>query len=79
MAPRKRPTPADRSCTIQIVLTALASGRDLDPVLDELAALHVRHNTFPAEALLELSSDAIDESGFTQADPIEFERIRSSV
>jgi hypothetical protein len=65
MVPRKRPTPADRSRAIQIVLAALASGQDLDPVLEELSALHVRHNTFPAEELLELASNAIDESGAT--------------
>jgi len=61
--PRKQPTPEDRSDAIQIVLTGLATGQDFDPVLGKLGALHIRNNTFPAEELLELASDAIDESG----------------
>lgn len=76
MAPRKQPTPEDRSHAIQIVLAALAAGLDRDPVVDELAALHIRHDTFPAEELLELASDAIGESGATSDDPIDFEKIR---
>ena len=76
MAPRKRPTPEDRSHAIQIVLATLATGQDTDPVLEELAALHFPHDTFPAEELLELASDAIDESGATPDDPIDFEQIR---
>src|ERR1019366_3996332 len=75
MAPRKQPTPEDRSDAIRIVLAGLASGQDFDPVLEKLGALHIRYNTFPAEALLELASDAIDESGATTADPIDFEKI----
>ena len=61
---------------MQVALTGLASGQDLDPILEKLGALHVRHNTFPAEELLELASDAIDESGATTAEPIDFENIR---
>jgi len=76
MAPKKQPTPEDRSDAIQIVLAGLASGQDFDPVLEKLGALHIRNNTFPAEELLELVSDAIDESGATAADPIDFEKIR---
>ena len=76
MAPRKRPTPEDRSHAIQIVLATLATGQDTDPVLEELAALHFPHDTFPAEELLELASDAIEESGATPDDPIDFENIR---
>jgi hypothetical protein len=76
MAPRKQPTPEDRSDAVQIILTGLASGEDLDSVFEQLGALHLRYNTFPAEELLELTSDAIDESGATTADPIDFEKIR---
>ena len=76
MAPRKQPTPEDRSDAVQIVLAGLASGQDFDLILEKLAALHIRHNTSPAEELLELASDAIDESGATTAEPIDFESIR---
>jgi hypothetical protein len=76
MAPRKQPTPEDRIDAVRITLSSLASGQDFDPILEKLGALHIRHNTFPAEELLELASDAIDESGATTANPIDFERIR---
>src|ERR1039458_8037372 len=76
MAPKKQPTPEDRSDAIQIALAGLASGQNFDPALEKLGALHIRHNTFPAEELLELASDAIEESGATTADPIDFEKIR---
>ena len=76
MAPRKQPTPEDRSDAVQLVLAGLAFGQDVDPILEKLGASHIRHNTFPAEELLELASDAIDESGATTAEPIDFENIR---
>ena len=76
MAPRKQPTPEDRSDAVLLTLNGLVAGQDFDPVIEKLAALHVRHNTFPAEELLELASDAIDESEATTADPIDFEQIR---
>ena len=75
MAPRKQPTPEDRHDAVVVALTGLASGQDLDSVIEKLGALHVPRNTFPAEELLELASDAIGESGTTAADPIEFEKI----
>jgi hypothetical protein len=76
MAPKKRPTPEDRLDAVVVVLTGLASGEDFDSIIQKLGDLHVPHDTFPAEELLELASDAIAESGSTAADPIEFEKIR---
>src|SRR5665213_2323870 len=76
MVPTKLPTPEDRSVAIQVVLSGLASGQDVDLILEKLGALHIRYNTFPAEELLELASDAIDESGATPANPIDLEGIR---
>jgi hypothetical protein len=35
-----------------------------------------KHNTFPAEVLLGLAADAIDASGATTDEPIEFAEIR---
>jgi hypothetical protein len=76
MAPRKQPTPEDRYDAVLLTLNGLVAGQDFDPVIEKLAALHVRYNTFPAEELLELASDAIDQSEATMADPIDFEKIR---
>src|ERR1019366_10266770 len=76
MAPKKQPTAEDRHDAVLVTLNGLASGSEFEPIIEKLGALHIRNNTFPAEELLELASDAIDESGATTADPIDFERIR---
>ena len=76
MAPNKQPTPEDRSNAIRIALAGLASGEQPEEILSKLSALHIRHNTFPAEELLELASNAIEESGAMPADPIDSEGIR---
>ena len=76
MAPNKQPTPEDRSEAIRIALADLASGEDPDVTITRLGDLHIRYNTFPAEELLELASEAIDVSDATPADPINLERIR---
>lgn len=76
MAPNKQPMPEDRSYAIRIALAGLASGEPSEEILSKLSALHIRYNTFPAEELLELASDAIDESGTTPPSPIDCEGIR---
>ena len=76
MVPSKQPTPEDRGDAIRFALAGLAFGEPSEETLSKLGALHIRHNTFPAEELLELASDAIDESGTTPADPIDCEGIR---
>ena len=76
MAQHKQPTAQNRSDAIRIALAGLASGVPSEEILSKLGALHIRHNTFPAEELLELASDAIEESGVTPADPIDCEGVR---
>jgi hypothetical protein len=76
MAPNKQPTSEDRNDAIRIALAGLASGEGSEAILSKLSVLHIRYNTFPSEELLELASDAIDESGAAPADPIDCEGIR---
>jgi hypothetical protein len=76
MTPNRQPTPEDRSDAIRIALAGIASGAETAEILADLAVLHIRHNTFPAEELLELAANAIDESGATQVEPIDGENIR---
>ncbi len=76
MAAPKRPTPEDRVAAIRISLAGIASGDDLGKVLWHLEPLHPRNNTFPAEVLLELAADAIEDAGASRERPIEFENIR---
>jgi hypothetical protein len=61
---------------MRIALAGIASGADSGEILSKLAVLHIRNHTFPAEELLELAAEAIDESGATQAEPIDSENIR---
>ncbi len=68
--------PNDRAEAIRHVLTDLNSGRELNTIIDWLADTHSKDNTFPAEELLELAAEAIEESGATPSDPIDYERIR---
>jgi hypothetical protein len=44
--------------------------------MEQLAALHPRNNTFPAEVLLELAAEAIAESGASPGEPIQYEGMR---
>ena len=76
MARSNAPTPEDRVQAIRIALYGMATGADLDELRGQLAPLHPPHDTFPGEVLLELAADAIEVSGASRAQPIEFEEIR---
>jgi hypothetical protein len=76
MAPSKDPTQADREAAVQLTLVGLISGEEFGTLAAKLAELHPRYNTFPAEELLELAAEAIEESGATSAKPIDYEGIR---
>lgn len=56
----KRPTDEDRVEALQRLLVGLARGDDANQLSADIADLHVRHNTFPGEAFLELTADALD-------------------
>jgi hypothetical protein len=73
---RNTPTPEDRVQAIRIALHGISTGADLDELRVQLAPLHPPHDTFPGEMLLELAADAIEGSGASRAQPIEFEQIR---
>jgi len=76
MPKRKQPTDDDRRAAVIIALGGLAVGDDLRVILQELVALHPRNNTFPAEVLLDLAADALEEAHATRADPLDYEGIR---
>jgi hypothetical protein len=60
------------------VLVDLSSGQDFDTLIEHLAGVHPKNDIFPAEELLELAADAIEESGATRSHPIDYERIREN-
>ncbi len=58
------------------MLVDLSSGREFATIIERLADQHPENNPFPAEELLGLAAEAIEESGATPSDPIDYERIR---
>jgi hypothetical protein len=63
---------------VRSVLADLCSRRELDTIIERLADVHPKNNTFPAEELLELAAGAIEESGASPSHPIDYERIREN-
>ena len=76
VAARRSPTDNDRHQAIAIALDGLSHSDELGDIAARLAPLHPRHNTFPAEVLVDLAADAIMFSGASRQRPIEFEGIR---
>ena len=76
MATRRSPTDDDRRAVIEVALGGLCQGDDLSDLSARLMTLHPRHDTFPAEVLLDLAADAIGVAGVTRGAPLEFEGIR---
>ena len=76
MAKQKGPTAEDRATAIGVALAGIAGGLELGEIAARLAPLHPKNNTFPGEVLLELAADAIEESGASREQPLEFEGIR---
>jgi len=66
---------ATRAEALRAVLSGLASGNDPESIVDKLAELY-RDDPFAAEDLLKLAADAIEESGASANDPIEYAGIR---
>ncbi len=60
------------------MLADLNSDQAFDTIIERLAVVHPKNNTFPAEELLELAADAIEESGANRSHPIDYERIREN-
>ena len=79
MARKAGPSDEDYDSAARLGLLGLTAGEeaDVDSILEQLAALHPRNNTFPAEVLLELAAEAIEESGASPADPVQYEGMRA--
>jgi hypothetical protein len=78
MARKSRPSDDDYDEAARLGLLGLLADEDSDvgSIMEQLAALQPRNNTFPAEVLLELAAEAIEESGASPADPIQYEGVR---
>lgn len=70
-----RPTEDDRIEALRRFLAGVARGGDIDELSAEVGALHVRHDTFPGEVLMELAADALDLTGVHGRDRIEYREL----
>jgi hypothetical protein len=76
MARKAGPNDEDYETAARLGLLTLAAGQHSDTIMEQLAVLHPRNDTFPAEVLLELAAEAIAESGASPAEPIHYEGMR---
>jgi hypothetical protein len=76
MARKVGTTDEDYDRASRLGLLGLMPDQDAGSIMEQLAVLHPRNNTFPAEVLLELAADAIEESTASPSDPIEYEGMR---
>jgi hypothetical protein len=76
MARKAGPSEEDYASAARLGLLGLMAGQHSDTIMEQLAALHPRNNTFPAEVLLELAAEAIEESGASPAEPIQYQGMR---
>ena len=74
MAKQQGPTAEDRATAIRVALAGIAGGVELGDAAARLVPLHPKNDTFPGEVLLELAADAIEESGASREQPLEFRR-----
>ena len=73
----KQPGYEERTKAITVVLSLLSIGSDIGQLRVAVLEMHRRNNLFPGEVLLELAADAIEESGATRSNPIDYEDIRA--
>ena len=66
----------DYASAARLGLLGLVAGQHSDTITEQLAALHPPNNTFPAEVLLGLAAEAIEQSGASPAEPIQYEGMR---
>jgi len=76
MPVKKRPTPQHAVTASQILLDGLAHDAGIPELLNQLAPLHPRNNTFPGDVFLRRAADTLDWSGASRADPVTLEGMR---
>lgn len=76
MVPGKMPTAQDRADSVRIALAGIAVSTDPSDLVRQLEPLHPKNDTFPGEVLLELAADALELSGASREQPVDYEGIR---
>jgi hypothetical protein len=70
------PTHVTADGVIQLVLSGLANGVDVDDIAPRVAALATDRSLFPGDVLIDLAADIIEASGATREHPIDTTDIR---
>lgn len=74
----KRPTEDDRREALRRFLSGLARGADVFELAASVADLHPKNNTFPGEVFMGLGADALEITGVTRGDPVQYEGLREA-
>lgn len=72
-----RPSDDDRVEALRRFLAGLSRGDDANQLVVDIADLHMRHNTFPGEVLMELAADALDSAGVERDTGIAYRELLS--
>lgn len=72
-----RPSDDDRVEALRRFLAGLSRGDDANQLVVDIADLHMRHNTFPGEVLMELAADALDTAGVARDTGIAYRELLS--
>jgi hypothetical protein len=73
---RKGPADQDGAEAARRLLSGLARGDDVFDLAAAIEELHPRHNTFPGEVFMRLSTDALEVAGVGPDDPISYTGLR---
>ena len=73
-----RSTADDRVEALRRFLAGLSRGDDANQLVVDIADLHVRHNTFPGEVLMELAADALDTAGVERETGVVYRELLST-
>jgi len=76
MSARKRPTVQDAATARQVLLDAVEQDVEIAEILNRLAPLHPRNDTFPGEVLTHLAADALAWAAVDPAHPVELTGFR---
>jgi hypothetical protein len=76
MSARKLPTARDAATARQVLLDGLEHDVGIVEILNQLAPLHPRNNTFPGEVLTRLAAEALAWAAVDRAHPVELAGIR---
>ncbi len=77
MAAGKVPSDEDYYTAARVGLLSLAPGQDLDSIMRQLGELHLRNNnSFRRMSSSSLAAEAVEESGASLTEPIQYEGMR---